>query len=469
MNVLDVLNEPWAILAEKKRQIDAIYEAHSRGEKVDIAALEAKLGRPLNNEPKAYDVVEGVAVLPIEGVIAKKISGLAKISGGTSTALLSDELDKALADPAVNAILLSIDSPGGTVAGTPELASKIFAARGKKPIYALADGTMASAAYWLGAAADKIFITGETTAVGSIGVIATHVDTSKAQEKAGIKTTEVVAGDGKNILSENQPLSDEGRALLEDRVGKFYSMFSGDVAKFRGVPQAAVKDIGAKVFIGSEAIKAGLVDGVSTIDDLVAQLAGRKSPAFTNVGAGAASESTTTKENNMSEITLKIDASEVAAQVDAKVSELRKEFEAKATELRAEGASAERDRIKSILGLSVKGHEKLVMERAFDGTSTKADVALAIVEAEQKAGKAFLAGLEADGAAARVTPSGEPEAPKADAKEEPKGDAVTDESLKKAWDADAKLRGEFAGDFGAFKAFKEAEAAGNVRILSKKN
>ena len=98
-----------------------------------------------------------------------------------------------MADPAVKAIVLSIDSPGGTVDGTDNLANAIFAARGKKPIVALGDGTLASAAYWIASGADQIFASDNSAKIGSIGVVATHEDYSRAEENAGVKVTEITA------------------------------------------------------------------------------------------------------------------------------------------------------------------------------------------------------------------------------------------------------------------------------------
>ena len=85
MRLIDIINAPWAITPEMLDEIQAIYAPHLRGEKIDLNGLEARLGQPLNNEPKAYEVVDGVAVLPIDGVIAKRMNLFTKISGGTSS------------------------------------------------------------------------------------------------------------------------------------------------------------------------------------------------------------------------------------------------------------------------------------------------------------------------------------------------------------------------------------------------
>jgi signal peptide peptidase SppA len=274
MQLLDVLNAPWAIVPEKLLEIREIYFTHLRGEKIDLRGVEARLGQPLNNQREPYQVIDGVAVLPVEGVIAKRMNLFTRISGGVSTQLLERDFRAALADDRAHSILLSVDSPGGNVDGVFELAQTIYAARGKKPVVALADGMMASAAYWIGSAADRVFITGETTQVGSIGVVATHTDISKAEEMRGVKTTEITAGKYKRIASEHKPLSDEARAAIQEQVDHIYSVFVNQVARNRGRDVDTVLDKMAdgRIFLGKKAAEIGLADGVSTQADLIRQL-----------------------------------------------------------------------------------------------------------------------------------------------------------------------------------------------------
>src|SRR4051812_3844458 len=117
MRLIDIINSPWAIEPAKLEEILHIYGVHTRGEKIDLKALELKLGRPLNNEHKAYEVFDGVAVLPIEGVLSPKMNMFTQISGGTSTQMLSRDIAAALNDSAVHSLILAVDSPGGAVQG----------------------------------------------------------------------------------------------------------------------------------------------------------------------------------------------------------------------------------------------------------------------------------------------------------------------------------------------------------------
>jgi len=283
MKLLDILTAPWAIVPEKLIEIQNIYFTHLRGEKIDIKAIEAQIGKPLENQKKNYEVRDGVAIIPIEGVLAKRMNMFTRISGGTSMQLIEKDFREALADPQARSIILVIDSPGGTVDGTQELATVIHNSRGIKPIITYAESLIGSAAYWIGSGADKIYISGDTTQVGSIGVVATHTDISKAEERVGYKTTEIVAGKYKRIASEHAPLSDEGRAMLQDMVDHIYFVFVGGVAQNRDVPvEVVLEDMAdGRIFLGKKAVKAGLVDGFSTLPDLINELSKKGTPEHT--------------------------------------------------------------------------------------------------------------------------------------------------------------------------------------------
>lgn len=274
-NFLGVITSPWAIEPTKLIEIQAIYSARLHGDKIDIEAIEKRLGRPLANEARSYTIQDGVAVLPIEGVIAKKMNLLTQISGGTSTQLAAQALQDAINDPAVHSIILSIDSPGGTVDGTQSLAASVLAARDSgKTIVTLANGCMCSAAYWIGSAAQAVYIADGTTTVGSIGVVTSHTDISGAQAAQGLKTTEISAGKYKRIASNYAPLTADGKQSIQDQIDYTYSLFVDAVAKNRGVSSNTVlRDMAdGRVFMGQQAIAAGLVDGTVTMDALITRL-----------------------------------------------------------------------------------------------------------------------------------------------------------------------------------------------------
>lgn len=456
MKLLDVLTAPWAIEPAKLQEIQAIYATHLRGEKIDIAAVEAKLGRPLANEPKAYDIMDGVAVLYVEGVMAKRANLFMQISGGVSTELLSRDLQTALNDSSVHSVIQLVDTPGGTVDGTQSYANQVRKARSRKPIVTLASGVMASAGYWVGAAASKVYIADETTVVGSIGVVATHVDVSKAEEQRGVKTTEIFAGKFKRIASQFAPLSESGRETIQDQVDYTYSLFVADVASHRGVSEEKVlKDMAdGRVFIGKQAIAAGLVDGVSTLDELVEQL--------NRDHAGAASNRTVFLPTNPGASSMKITREQLAAESPELLQIILNEG-------RALGATEERARIQAVEGALIPGHEALVSSLKFDGKTSGGDAALAVLAAEKKVRETQAAALANDAPApvlqqpAKTVPDDASAKAKADA--DARAKLPLEERCKAEWEADAGLHEEFSS-LAAYTAYEKASSKGLARVKS---
>lgn len=383
MNIFDVLTAPWAIEPTKLIELHAIYNVHASGGQIDIEAVEKKLGRPLANEQKDYEIRHGVAVISLNGVIGKKMNMFSRISGGASSQLATRAINAALADSAVHSILLSYDSPGGTVDGTELFANAIKAARKSKPVSAIGEGTMASAAYWSGSAAEKVYIVDGTTAVGSIGVVAAHRDVSGAEAAQGIKTTELSAGRFKRIASQYGPLSDEGRKSIQDQLDYMYSLFVGAVAEHRGVTTDVVlADMAdGQIFIGQQAVDAGLVDGVMTFEAVIDKLNEdhKASRIFVPGRAPSAnSQPTIIKGKSMT------------------ADELKKEHPEAAAALQAEGAATERERIQAIEGQLIPGHEALIAQMKFDGKSTAGDAAMAVLAAEKKGREAHANANAAD-------------------------------------------------------------------------
>jgi signal peptide peptidase SppA len=472
VKLLDVLNAPWAILPEKKREIDEIYATHLRGDKIDLKAIEARLERPLNNQKTKYDTVNGVAVLDVEGVIAKKMNLFTAISGGVSTELLGQTFQMALEDPAVTAILLLVDSPGGSVDGPPALADQIYAARGRKPIVALADGMMASAAYWISAGASQVYAASRTTLVGSIGVVATHLDVSGAEAQRGIKTTEIVSGKYKRMASQYGPLSVEGRQSIQDQTDFLYSVFLDAVTKFRGAASSEAvhaEMADGRTFFADQALDVGMVDGIATVDELIARLAAgeqfvasrpstlalpavsRRSSTNDLAAAGdAAHPDASTMETHMPEEKKTLTADEAKALTDAALgaqeSTLKATFAAQlVTQLDAkakEATLAERARIKSILEIDamLPGHRDRLVALAFDGETTEAVAMKVVVKAEGEKKLKLVGDLHADGgkpaAHAVSTETGKPETGKPEDEKKKAIDPVATARKAQTWKAE---------------------------------
>jgi len=213
----------------------------------------------------------GIAVIPIYGSLVKRTVGLQVESGLTSYAAIADQIDSAVADPGVSGIVLDIDSPGGEAAGVFELSRRIRAAGAKKSIWAVANDAAFSAAYAIAASAERLFIT-ETAGVGSIGVIALHVDQSAKDATDGLRYTAITAGEHKNDFSPHEPLSIQAHASLQAEVDRLYAIFTDQVAQMRGIKVQAVRATQAALFFGDEAVKAGLADGVLSLDAAVSEM-----------------------------------------------------------------------------------------------------------------------------------------------------------------------------------------------------
>jgi len=419
MKLIEVINSPWAIIPEMLIEIRDIYLTHLRGEKIDIKKIEAKLGEPLGRKEQGYEVVNGSAIIPIDGPIAKRMNLFSRVSGGASTELIARDIRDALDDPAVEQIILHIDSPGGTVDGTEQLADLVYESRDKKKIIAYTDGTMASAAYWIGSAASEIYISGDTVQVGSIGVVATHVDISKAEEMRGIKTTEITAGRYKRIASRYAPLSEEGRADIQEKLDYLYSVFVNAVAEFRGVsPEAVIENMAdGKIFIGRQAIDAGLVDDIATLDQLVNRSPAGGVSAGRKIAMGGVPIENTKKEvSDMTVEELKEKHPDVYKSVyddghnvgflegkEAGIEEGRNEGIAKG---RQEGAENERERIRAVREQLVPGCESLIEELMFDGKTTGEQAAVRVLDAIRNRQARILEDLKSD--APKAVPHSEP-------------------------------------------------------------
>lgn len=395
MSILSLLYAPWAILPDHLLEIQAIYAAHLRGEGVDIEALEAKIGRKMDNPPQGYEVRNGAALIPLRGVIAPKMNLMSQMSGGSSSELFVRDVAAALEDPAVKSLVLMVDSPGGAVAGTPAAAAAVMLARDVKPVSTLAEGTMASAAYWIASAADRIYASSPVDQVGSIGVVATHTDVSGQQQALGLKTTEIVAGRFKRIASQYGPLTDAGQQTMQDQVDYLYSLFVGDVANQRGVtPEKVLADMAdGRVFIGQQAVDAGLLDGIATLEEVIASSNDR---AVIRVPVGSPYP------NAISSMT-------PSEQVAAWVAEHPEAAEL----LRAEGAAGERDRIAAVRSMSMPGHEALIDKLAADGVTTGPEAAVQVLAAARNQLTSVAQTRQADAiapVAAVVAPDVEPAA-----------------------------------------------------------
>ena len=222
---------------------------------------------------EAVKLPKAVAVLPLTGIMEPRASEYTYYFGGTSTEDYGQAFDRAMSDPAVKAVILDVYSPGGMVYGTPELARKIFNARGSKPIVAIANPMAASAALWAGTAADRFYITPSGEA-GSHGVYQMHMDYSKAMEEDGIKATFISAGkykvEGNPYEPASQEFLDNAQADVEETMGEFTSA----LARHRGKSSSYVmENFGqGRLLSAKKAVEVGLADGVMAFEQVVSRL-----------------------------------------------------------------------------------------------------------------------------------------------------------------------------------------------------
>lgn len=223
----------------------------------------------------------GVYVLPIHGALVSRSAHMDMCTTMTSYEGIRTQLQAALADDAVEHIALDVDSPGGSATGMTDLAEEIVAARSIKPITAIVNFSCYSAAYGLASAANEIVLS-KSSGVGSIGVIARHVDMSKRYEAQGIKVTTVFAGARKADLASDAPLSTEAAQWLNDLVQQNYAEFTELVARNRGLTVAAVRGTEAGVYFGAKGIEMGLADRIeppqAAINRIAASVSANRKP-----------------------------------------------------------------------------------------------------------------------------------------------------------------------------------------------
>ncbi len=277
--ISEFMATPWAMMPERINAASAILQrwaakAPRAMEDDDEGGGPRKSAWQMRREQaQAMATSTSIAVLPLYGTVVQRAGMMTEWCGGTSTQQFTSAFREVINDDAVGAVLIDIDSPGGSVYGVAELADEIYQARSAKPIVAIANSLAASAAYWIGCAAGEFYVMpgGE---VGSIGVWQAHFDYSKSMEEEGIKPTLISAGRFKVEGNCYNPLDEEAKAFMQSRVDDYYRSFSQGVSRCRGVPLARVTGgMGqGRVLGGEAAVAENMVDGIATFDQVVQKL-----------------------------------------------------------------------------------------------------------------------------------------------------------------------------------------------------
>ena len=269
--VTQVTRGPWVLRPDKADAISEFLNLRAAGHVLTRAEIEATF-----SEHDGFDApltLNGIAVLPLHGLIAPRMNLLTEYSGGTSCEQFTGWFRAALNDPAVREIVIDVDSPGGQAAGVEELGEVLYAGREKKPITSVVGYDACSGGYWLASAAHRV-IAAPSAELGSIGVVRIHSESSKANEKDGRTVTVLRIPEFKYEGNSYEPLSAEARAHFEELNARTYEKFVAAVARNRGVSVATVKsEFGrGRYFHAPEAIKLGMADGLGTLDSVLREL-----------------------------------------------------------------------------------------------------------------------------------------------------------------------------------------------------
>ncbi|EHL97714.1 putative signal peptide peptidase SppA [Acetobacteraceae bacterium AT-5844] len=218
-----------------------------------------------------YDLLEGMAVIPVTGTLVQKLGTLRPYSGMTGYDGIRTAVLAALDDPGVKAIALDIDSPGGEVAGCFDLVDMIYGLRGEKPLHAILDESAYSAAYAIASACDRITVP-RTGGTGSVGVIGMHVDLSAALGKDGITVTVIRYGEHKAEGNEFEPLTEGALARMQADIDTMGELFIETVARNRNLKASAVRGTKAETFLGAAGVSIGFADAVRAPDAALGEL-----------------------------------------------------------------------------------------------------------------------------------------------------------------------------------------------------
>lgn len=284
------IDSNWAI---ELRAAGALLEAIQSVDPAEAAARNSL--QSFDQEEQPYQMQGNVAVIEVSGPMTKKPTSMSWLFGGASTLMTRYAIRQALKDSAVSSILLLIDSPGGQVAGTADLGIEIRKASEAKPVVAYIEDYCCSAAYWIACQASKVY-SNQTAMVGSIGTILVMRDYSKAFAEAGVRVHAITAGKWKGIGVVGTKLTDDQLAELQREVDAYNDHFVDAVAQGRAISREAAETLNtAEVWIGSDAVDAGLVDDILPLDEVLTRMQSGQIAVRTAATAG----NTTTGEHIM--------------------------------------------------------------------------------------------------------------------------------------------------------------------------
>lgn len=230
--------------------------------------------RPAAVLPSGYVLKDaGIAVVPVLGPLVTRGDWLTALLGATDYAEIGSTVEAAFADPSARAVLLELDSPGGEVGGLFDLVDRLATLRdaAQKPLWAVASESALSAAYAIASVAERLYLS-RTAEIGSVGVVAIHVDESAADAMAGQKWTLIYAGARKVDGNAHEPLSGAAFAEIQADVDALHAELVALVARNRKLAPDAVRATEAAIYRGKRGIEAGFADRLGTLDQALADL-----------------------------------------------------------------------------------------------------------------------------------------------------------------------------------------------------
>jgi signal peptide peptidase SppA len=253
-----------------------------------VLALQAE--RRSEDSTLLYQVQDGIAVLTISGTLMKATSSF----GGPSTVAYRKAIRSAVQNEQVKGILMVIDSPGGTSAGTGDLARDVAAANRQKPVYAFAEDMMASAAYGIGVQAE-LLLTNQNALVGGMGTYTVVTDSSGAAQEMRIQRHVIKAGAFKGMGTPGTPITEQQLAEFQRTVSAINGEYLDLIAAGRKLDRARVESLAdGRVHVGAAAVGLGLADRVATLDEAFSMLRQRVAGKATSTPKGPKSMSTET-------------------------------------------------------------------------------------------------------------------------------------------------------------------------------
>ncbi|MFC6667285.1 S49 family peptidase, partial [Deinococcus radiopugnans] len=264
--------QAWAI---KDSMLDHLQQLAASGKAMQAMEETVTPEVTMQKLPLVKQNGRSVGLVTFHGVVINRCPEWATYYGYLSPQTFAREIRQLADDPTVTSIVVSIDSPGGTVAGTVEAAEAVIYARSKKRVTAVVNDMACSAAYWVAAQCSEIVVS-PTALTGSIGVIISHMDYSKALNDWGVVATYIRSAVKKALGQPYEPLSDVAKAEFQAMVDAVYAQFITAVAKGRRKARTVVAEQWAsgEVWTGADAIKAGLADRVGTMSTIIGEQTG---------------------------------------------------------------------------------------------------------------------------------------------------------------------------------------------------